>query len=80
MWEGVHNPHGTDDMTWLVDGIKNNTITWCTNRSYHRKLAPKVSGAVWIAYCTKTDNRMTGNFFEISDDASSYRGKQLDCA
>ena len=77
MWEGVDNPNRTDDMKWLIDGVKNNTITWCTDRSYHRKLAMKVSGSGWIEYCSKTNNRMIGNFFEISEDASSYRGKQL---
>ena len=39
---GINRP---DDMTWLVDGMKNNTIMWCMDRSYHRKHAPKVSGA-----------------------------------
>ena len=77
MWDGVDNPTQTDDKTWLVDGMKDNTIVWCTDGLYHRKLAPKVSGAGWMAYCTKTDNKMTGNSLEISDDAGSYRGKQL---
>ena len=71
MWEGVDNPNRPDDMTWLVDGMKNNTITWCTDISYHREFPPKVSGAGCIALCTKTDNRMTGNFFEIPDDSQS---------
>ena len=57
--------------------MKNNTITWCTYGSYHRKHAPKVSGAWWMAYCTKTDNSTTGNFCEISEDAGSYRGEKL---
>ena len=73
-WERTNITGRTDDMTWLVDGMKNNTITWCTDGSYHRKHAPKVSGAGWMAYCTKTDNSMTGNFYEISEDAGSYRG------
>ena len=57
--------------------MKNNTITWCTDGSYHRTLTPDVSGVGWIVYYAKTNIRMTGNFFEISDDASSYRGKKL---
>ena len=77
MWEGVDNPNRTDDMTWLVDVMKNNTITWYTHKSYHSQLTPKVSGAGWIAYCTNTANMKTGNFFEISEDTSSYKGKQL---
>ena len=77
MWEGVDNPNQTDDMTWLVDSMKNNTITWCTDGSYHMKLATKVIGAEWNAYCTKTENRMTGNFLKIPEDSSSYRIKLL---
>ena len=45
MWERADNTTRTDDMTWLVDGTKNNIITWCTDGSYHRKHVPKVSGA-----------------------------------
>ena len=57
--------------------MKSNTITWFTDRSYHRKYAPKVSGVGWMAYCTKTDNSMTGNFYEILEDTGSYREEQL---
>ena len=57
--------------------MKSNTITWFTDRSYHRKYAPKVSGVGWMAYCTKTDNSMTGNFYEISEDPGSHRVEQL---
>ena len=53
-WERANSTTRTYDMTWLVDGMKNNTITWCMAGSYHRKHTPKVSGAGWMAYCTKT--------------------------
>merc|ERR1712194_336048 len=64
-------------MAWLVDGMKNNTIAWYTDGSYHRKRALKVSGAGWMAYFTRINNNMTGSFYEISEDAGSYRGEQL---
>ena len=64
-------------MTWLVDETKKNTITWCMGGSYHRKHAPNVSGTGWMAYCTNTDNIMTGNFYEILEDAGSYKWEQL---
>ena len=51
--EGAENTTRTDDMTWMVDGMKNSTITWCTDSSYHRKHTPKASETVWMAYCTK---------------------------
>ena len=30
-----------------------------------------------MTYCTNTDNMMTGIFYEISEDAGSYRGEQV---
>ena len=73
MWESVDmgndSTNRTDGMTWLVDG--------CTDGSYHRKHAPKVSGAGWMPYCTKTKNIMTGNVYQMSEDTGSYRGEQL---
>ena len=76
-WERGNSTTRTDNMTWLVDRMKNNTITWCTDGSYHRKHAHKISGAGWMMYCTKTGNSMTGKFYEISEDAASYRGEQI---
>ena len=67
----------TDGMTWLGDGMKSNGIMWCADGSYHIQCAPKISGAGCIAYCTKTDNRVTGKLFEISTDAGSYRAENL---
>jgi hypothetical protein len=58
MWGGVDNLNGTDDMTWLVDGTKDNTIAWCIDVPYHRKVVPEVSRAGWTVYSTNTDNRM----------------------
>jgi hypothetical protein len=43
MWGGVDNSNQTDDMAWLVEGMKNNTITWCMEGYYHRKLALKIN-------------------------------------
>ena len=77
MLERNNSTKRTYNMTWLVNGMKKNTITWCTDGSYHRKHAPNVSGAGWMAYCTKTHNSMTGNLYEMSEDAGSYRGEQL---
>ena len=88
MWESVgcgkgltreraNSTNRTGNMIWMVDGTKNSTIMWCTDRSYHIKHVPKVSGAGWMAYYTKTYNSMTGNFYEISEDAGSHRGEQL---
>ena len=51
--ERDNSTNRTEDMSWLVDRMKNNTIVWCTDGSYHRKHEPKVSRVGWMAYCTK---------------------------
>ena len=50
---------------------------WCTDISYHMKHAPKVRCAGWMAYCAKTDNSMTGNFYEMLEDTGSYSKERL---
>ena len=35
-------------MIYLVDRMKNNTITWCMEGSYHRNCVPRVSGTGWM--------------------------------
>ena len=54
-----------------------NFLVWCCDGSYKKKVAPDASGAGWVLYCKKTGNSLEGFFFEISDDACSYRGEQL---
>ena len=77
MWESVDSPNRTNDMTWLVDGTRNNTIMWYTDDSYNTKSALKVSSTGWMAYCIVTNNRMTGHLFQMPDDTGPYRGEQL---
>lgn len=43
MWECVDNLNQTDDITWQIDEMKNNTIMFYMEKSYHRKLTLKVS-------------------------------------
>lgn len=77
MWDGVEEHCKAKDMTWLVEGTKRNSIMWCTDGSFNRKTAPRVSGARWQAHCVITDRTLNGSFFEITDATGSYRGKQL---
>ena len=64
-------------MDWLLKGMKNNYLVWCADGSYKRKVAPFVSGAGWMVYCTKSKKSMEGQFFEYSDSANAYRAEQL---
>ena len=76
MWDSVEDPH--QDLQWLVDGLKRNGTLLCvTDGSYHKKLAPTVSGAGWLICCTSAHKMLRGNFYEISPSASSYRGELL---
>ena len=78
MWESLHfDKEAKEDLTWLIDAMKNNTATWVTDGSYDQKRAPTVSGAGWLVFCTKTGRRFAGSFYEISPSASSYRGEML---
>ena len=60
MWTNVVNEGG--DLQWVVDAMANGTATWVTDGSYNRKVAPLVSGAGWIVYCSHTKQKMHGSF------------------
>ena len=83
MWEGLVDKHRHDDLTWLVEGLQEGTIEWCTDGSYHRGRAPNVSGAGWMCCDTapvepgEMRKALKGNFWEKSDSANSYRAEQL---
>ena len=77
MWKDVREKYEGRDMYWLMEGMKNNSLVWCADGSYKRKVAPFVSGAGWMVYCTKSKKSMEGQFFEYSDSANAYRAEQL---
>ncbi len=73
MWEGINENQPTKyDLTWLVDGMKSNTLVWVTDGSYDRKEVADLCGVGWIIFCTKTGPRLTGTFWERSPTGSSY--------
>ena len=75
MWQNV----GNDDtsLDWLVTAIERGTTIWVTDGSYNKDIAPTISGAGWVIYCTETKKRFYGNFYEQSPSAGSYRGELL---
>ncbi len=45
MWEGIDEDQATKgDVTWIAEGMQNNTLIWATDSSYDRKKAKKLSG------------------------------------
>ncbi len=54
MWEGIEASKGLPyDMSWVAEGMKNNTLLCVTDGSYDRKRAIDLSGVGWIIFCTK---------------------------
>ena len=75
MWTNVGND-GTN-LDWVVAALSSGTAIWVTDGSYNKDIAPHVSGAGWVLYCTSTGKRLYGNFYEFSEAAGSYRGELL---
>ena len=67
VWEWV-----TNDMNWLLEWMKVCTLVWCEDGSYKRNVAPFVSGAGWMVFCTKSGKTTEGNCFEYSDSTNAY--------
>ena len=75
MWDEIVNEQ--QDLQWLVDTVKNNTIIGVTDGLYDRNFAPDISGAGWLVSCTSSEKILRANFYEKSKSASSYRGELL---
>jgi hypothetical protein len=65
------------NLTWLVEGMKSNTLIWVTDGSYDRKRAADLCRVGWIIFCNKIGLRLTGTFWERSPVASSYQAGML---
>jgi hypothetical protein len=78
MWEGIEDSQDTKrDLSWLVQGMRSNSLLWVTDGSYDRKRAPTLSGVGWIIFCQHSGKRLIGSFWEKSSSASSYRINKL---
>ncbi|MGB2419943.1 MAG: hypothetical protein ACPH9Z_07405, partial [Luminiphilus sp.] len=67
MWQNVGNDDNSLD--WLVAAIERGTTIWVTDGSYNKDIAPNISGAGWVIYCTETKKHLYGNFYEQSTSA-----------
>jgi hypothetical protein len=78
MWESIDDSQQSKhNLSWLVEGMKLNTLTWVTDGSYDRKRAADLCGVGWVIFCSKTGLRLTGTFWKRSPSASSYRAEML---
>jgi hypothetical protein len=79
MWEGIEADKDTPyNMTWVAEGMTNNSLILITDSSYNRKKAIDLCGEGWIIFCTKTCFRLTDTFWEKSILASTFRAEMLD--
>jgi len=78
MWESIDDSQQSKlNLSWLVEGMQLNTLTWVTDGSYDRKRAADLCGVRWVIFCSKTGLRLTGTFWERLPSASSYRAGML---
>jgi hypothetical protein len=78
MWDGINDSQETKrNLAWIADGMSSNSLIWTTDGSHDRKKAADLCGVGWVIFCTKTGLRLTGNFWERSQAASSYRAEML---
>jgi len=78
IWEGIdNNQQSKHNLSWLVEAMESNSLTWAMDGSYDRKRAADLCGVGWIIFCSKTGLRLTGTFWERSILASSYHAEML---
>ena len=70
MWNDVRN--SGEDFGWVLAALERRTGIWMTDGSFMPELRTDVSGAGWIFYCTKTDQKLAGLFYEELAQAGSY--------
>jgi hypothetical protein len=72
IWESIDDSQQfKHNLSWLVEGMESNTLTWVTGGLYDRKRAAVLCGVRWIIFCSKTGLRLTGTFWEKSPLVSS---------
>ena len=76
MWSNIVNEG--KNLEWAVNALTEGTAIWVTDESYVKEIAPDISGAGWILYCTGTKHILYGSFAEKLPYAGSYRGELLE--
>ena len=74
MWDGITLRGSFQD---VLSAVKEGRARWVTDGSFDRKRAPSISSAGWIIFCPKTKSYLRGAFYEVSPDASAFRGELL---
>jgi hypothetical protein len=57
MWEGIEAGKDSPyDMSWVAEGMTNNSLAWVADGSYDRKKANDLCGVGWIIFVPKQDS------------------------
>ena len=62
MWNDVRN--SGEDFGWVLSALEEGTRIWVTDGLFMEDLRVDVSGAGWVLYCTRTDHKLSGPFYE----------------
>jgi hypothetical protein len=74
MWEHIEV---VGELDTVIEAIKEGRAIWCTDGSFDRLQMPNVSSAGWVIFDSVSKQHIKGSFFEVSEDASAYRGELL---
>ena len=75
MWSDIRNDD--PNLCWVLQATNNGSGICCTDGSYTITIAPHISRAGWVFYCTVQCKKLQGSFYEFSTRAGSYRGELL---
>jgi hypothetical protein len=74
MWEHIEV---VGEFDTVIQAVKEGRAIWCTDGTFDRLQMPEVSSAGWVIFDPISKYHIKGSFFEISKDASAYRGELL---
>ena len=72
MWEDIRNI--SEDIAWVITSLERGTGIWVTDGSYMPNVREDMCSAAWIFLCCNTGHKLSGSFYEESQQADSYRG------
>ena len=75
MWNDVRN--SGEGVGWVLTALEGGTGIWVTDGSFMKELRTDISGAGWIFYCTKRDQKLAESFYKELAQAGLYRAERL---
>ena len=76
MWQTMHLDLDAS-VDWFLAALSHDSLVWVTDGSYNPLAAPDISGAGWIVKDCTTNRQWACSFYEVSENANSYRAELL---